>query len=199
MKTLFTLPLLLLAGHAASAQQKFKHELPELGTVKTVTLSPSYGCRPPEEFKKGYEQTALFLTEFERGYDMPSLIFDGACRGGDHFWFGGSHSAIADLGEGVGVENVAPVDSATIAVDLSGLIPVEPGKPRFLDRVGVRPGHTYAALVNKRDVRGLFLFTVTEHEPAKRVTLRYLVREYKIAETARPPARAERAKATPWQ
>jgi hypothetical protein len=34
--------------------------LPELRTIKTAVLSPSYSCRSAPEFAKGYAQTALF-------------------------------------------------------------------------------------------------------------------------------------------
>lgn len=36
-------------------------ELPTLHQIKEVTLSPSYSCRTPEEFGRGYENTARRL------------------------------------------------------------------------------------------------------------------------------------------
>jgi len=35
-------------------------DLPELHKIKRITLSPSYSCRPAQDFQKGYASTAFF-------------------------------------------------------------------------------------------------------------------------------------------
>src|SRR3954467_138388 len=82
-RVLFVALTLLLASAAAPAQQDYG--LPELHTIKTVTLSPSYSCRSQEDFGKGYESTALFLSKYSKSRNSPDLLFDGACRSGDYF------------------------------------------------------------------------------------------------------------------
>src|SRR4051812_44234719 len=59
--------------------------LPELHTIKTVTLTPSYSCRTPEEFQKGYANTALFLSAYGKQRNSPDLLFNGACKSDDAF------------------------------------------------------------------------------------------------------------------
>ena len=50
----------------------------------------------------------------------------------------------------------------------------------FAQAVPVKKKHTYAVLLNKRDIRGLFLFTVTAHVLNQSVDLRYALKEYQI-------------------
>lgn len=59
--------------------------LPELHKIQRVTLSPSYSCRSSEDFHKGYENTALFLSAYSRKMNSPELLFNGACKSAD--WF----------------------------------------------------------------------------------------------------------------
>ncbi len=49
---------------------------------------------------------------------------------------------------------------------------------RFAEELGVELGHTYVVLLNGRERRGLFAFTVIGHVPNKRVDLRYTVKAY---------------------
>ena len=58
-------------------------ELPTLHQIKEVTLSPSYSCRAPAEFGRGYENTALFLSDFAHRHSGPDLLFNGACGAPD--------------------------------------------------------------------------------------------------------------------
>jgi hypothetical protein len=59
--------------------------LPQLHTIKTVTLAPSYSCRSTEEFQKGYANTALFLSAYGKQLNSPDLLFNGACKSEDFF------------------------------------------------------------------------------------------------------------------
>jgi hypothetical protein len=81
---------------------------------------------------------------------------------------------IADLGEDVPVEKItahsAFMRSTNSAYDYT----------RFVKTVPVEEGHTYAVLLNKRELRGLFVFTVVNHVPNQRVLLKYAVKEYQI-------------------
>lgn len=75
--------------------------LPPLHRIKGVTLSPSYSCRSAEEFGRGYENTALFLSDFAKQRNSPDLLFNGACGSEDYFeaaTAGDDMSLVADLG-----------------------------------------------------------------------------------------------------
>lgn len=173
--------LLLLSCGAARAQQKTeKVELPELNVIKTVTLAPCYSCRPADEFARGYEQTALFLTEHSRRRNSPALLFNGFLRGHDYFdvsTAGVQMSVIADLGEGVELEGVTAQDFH------HGIRPPnarEPKPMQFQVRAPVKLGHTYAVVLNKGDYRGLLVFAVTGYAPNERVEVRYAVKHYEV-------------------
>src|ERR1051325_8422106 len=82
--------------------------LPELHKIQHITLSPSYSCRPKEEFRKGFERTALFLSEDSRNRKRPELLFNGACKSPDTFGAqvgGDDFDVIADYGD-VPLENL---------------------------------------------------------------------------------------------
>jgi len=175
--------LLVAATFAASISlfaqnptQKF--ELPELHTIKTATLSPSYSCRPPDEFQRGYQNTALFLSAYSKQRNSPDLLFNGACRGEDDFeasTAGDDMSLIADLGANVSLEEV----SADRAFNLKRVDSPE-AYSKFVQATKVELNHTYAVLLNERDKRGLFLFTVVGYVPNGKVELRYAVKSYQI-------------------
>ena len=153
-------------------------ELPALHQIKEVTLSPSYSCRPPEEFGKGYESAALFLSDFARHRTSPDLLFNGACGSEDYFeaaTAGDDMSLIADLGDGVSLVEL----SASRAFNLQRVHSF-PAYTKFARAVKVEPNHTYAVLLNARDKRGLFVFTVMEYVPNKKVSLRYAVESYQV-------------------
>src|SRR4051812_28344367 len=83
------------------ADTTMQTQLPELHRIFTATLSPSYSCRSKEDFKKGYESTALFLVPIANAQNSPDLLFNGACGSRDYFGAstaGDDMSLIADLG-----------------------------------------------------------------------------------------------------
>lgn len=153
-------------------------ELPTLHQIKEVTLSPSYSCRTSEEFGKGYAGTALFLSDFARRRNGPDLLFNGACGSEDYFQAataGDDMSLVADLGAGVSLEDL----SASRAFNVQRVHSF-PEYSKFAQAVKVSANHTYAVLLNESDRRGLFVFTVTEYVPNKKVSLRYAVKSYQV-------------------
>ena len=111
MKTLSLLVVLTFAANISLLAQdpKPKFELPELHKIKSVTLSPAYSCRPPDEFQRGYENTALYLTTQDNKRNGPDLLFNGACGSEDYFeasLSGDDMSLIADLGADVSLEEI---------------------------------------------------------------------------------------------
>jgi hypothetical protein len=175
MKSLSFVCFLLLANPCLFAQTTTQDfGLPELHTIKTVTLNPPYSCRSPEQFQKGYETTALFLSKYSKQLNVPDLLFNGACRAGNYFQAGaGWFSLIADLGPEVTLEEVS-VSRALKRIH--GFIEYS----KFVAAVKVEPKHTYAVLLNERDISGLFIFKVDEYMPDEKVVLRYAVKSYQI-------------------
>ncbi|HEX8177273.1 MAG TPA: hypothetical protein VF543_19450 [Pyrinomonadaceae bacterium] len=176
MRRLIFIAVMMILAASASAEQSYN--LPELHVIKTVTLSPAYSCRSAEEFQRGYQETALFLSDYSRKRNSPDLLFNGACRAQDYFHAstaGDDMALIADLGADVQLERV----TAHNAFNLRNVN--TPGDfTRFVKTVQVVEGHTYAVLLNKSEVRGLFIFTVVNHVQNQRVLLRYAVKEYQI-------------------
>lgn len=153
-------------------------ELPTLNQIKEVTLSPSYSCRTPEEFARGVENTALFLSDSAKRWSGADLLFNGACGAPDYFeaaTAGDDMSVIADLGAGIPFEEL----SAERAFNVQRLHAF-PEYSKFAKVVKVEAGHAYAVLLNARYKRGLFVFTVTDYLPNKKVTLRYAVKSYQV-------------------
>ena len=182
MKKLALVVFLLLAATVpASAQRAAASEdygLPELHIIKTVTLSPSYSCRSEEDFQKGYESTALFLSDYSIRRNSPDLLFNGGCRSADEFQSstaGDDMALIADLGADTPIETV----TAHLAFNKQN-VHLFDAYSKFAQQVKVVVNHTYVVLLNKREIRGLFVFTVTDHVPNKRVDLKYAVKEYQI-------------------
>jgi hypothetical protein len=178
MKLVLALAAVLLAlSPFPSQQQKADLGLPELHVIKTVTLSPNYGCRSKAEFRTRYANTALFLSKYSDDRNSPDLLFNGAC--GSEDWFQGSTagddmSLIADLGK-VPLEEVTTSKAFNFkrvhSFDLYS---------RFTEQAKVEGNHTYALLINKSEVRGLFVFSVLNYAPNKKVDLRYAVKEYEV-------------------
>ena len=172
------LTLCVLGLFQLGTSQEVTVDLPTLHQIKEVTLSPAYSCRPPDEFKRGYENTALFLSEFTKRRNGPDLLFNGACGAEDYFQVataGDDMSLIADLGTGVSLEEL----SASRAFNVERVHSF-PGYSRFARVVKVEAGHTYAVLLNASDKRGLFVFSVTEYVKNKKVNLRYAVKSYQV-------------------
>jgi len=178
MKLILPLAAVLLAlSPFPSQQQKADLGLPELHVIKTVTLSPNYGCRSKDEFRTGYANTALFLSKYSDDRNSPDLLFNGACGSEDYFegsTAGDDMSLIADLGE-VPLEEVTTSKAFNFkrvhSFDLYS---------RFTEQAKVEGNHTYALLINKSEVRGLFVFSVLNYAPNKKVDLRYAVKEYEV-------------------
>ncbi|HEY0761564.1 MAG TPA: hypothetical protein VGD61_04255 [Pyrinomonadaceae bacterium] len=153
-------------------------ELPALHRIKEVTLSPSYSCRTPEEFARGYEKTALFLSDSAKRWLGPDLLFNGACGGADYFeaaTAGDDMSLIADLGTGIPLEELSAARAFNVQRQHTF-----PEYSKFAKAVPVAAGHTYAVLLNGSNRRGLLVFTVTDYLPNKKVSLRYAVKSYQI-------------------
>lgn len=155
------------------------YELPELHSIKTVVLSPSYSCRDKDEFAKGYGNTALFVSAYAKYQNSPDLLFNGACSSVDYFTAstgGDDMSLIADLGPNVPLEEI----SASRAFNLKRVGSFAEYS-KFARSVKVEANHTYAVLLNASDKRGLLLFTAVSHVPNEKVELRYTVQMYEVA------------------
>jgi hypothetical protein len=180
MKRFCLLFSIFVCTAAAAFAQNPKQDsgLPQLHAIRTVTLSPTYSCRSSEDFQKGYESTALFLSTFAKQFSRPDLVFNGGCGAEDYFRAstgGDDFSLIADLGINVALEEV----SASRAFNFKRVHSFAEYS-KFADLVKVVANHTYAVLLNNSDKRGLVIFTVDEYVPNKRVVLRYAVKSYQI-------------------
>ena len=185
MKSTFAFAALFLIAAASPLQQKQPRPpedfgLPALHEINTVTLSPSYSCRSEEDFRRGYEDTALFLSKYSKKSNAPDLLFNGACKSEDNFQgstAGDDMSLIADLGQ-------FPLEqlSAHLAFNTRNAGSFDLYS-KFSSYIKVQAKHTYAVLINKGIVRGLFVFTVDDYVPNKSVRLRYAVKEYQVLDT----------------
>jgi hypothetical protein len=179
--------LLLVTASASLAQAVTERDygLPELHVIKTATLGPSYSCRSQEDFQKGYQGTALFLSDYARRRNSPDLLFNGACRSRDEFQSstaGDDMAFVVDLGPDLQLETLTAQEVMHLYHRRSD--PTSPDSKRvqsvLRQDVFVAPGHTYAVFLNKRGIRGLFVFTVMNHVPNQQVELRYAVKEYQV-------------------
>jgi hypothetical protein len=182
----FILSVVALCGLCLLASGKGSQsnvDLPPLHQIKEATLSPAYSCRSSEEFGKGYENTALFLSDFAQRRNGPDLLFNGACGSEDYFeavFAGDDMSLIADLGANVALEDI----SASRAFNVQR-VHSWAAYSKFSMAVKVEANHTYAVLLNESDKRGLFVFTVSEYVPNKMVRLRYAVKSYQVMANGR--------------
>jgi hypothetical protein len=182
MRTIFvvvTIVLALAVGQrtigTTSSQAGQAYGLPDLNTIKTAALSPSYSC---QSSGTGYQSTALFLSDYSRQRNSPDLLFNGACGSQDYFeaaTAGDDMALIADLGRGADFSNL----SAHLAFNLQNVHSFA-AYSNFARQVPVQKQHTYAVLLNKSDIRGLFLVIVTNHVVNQEVDFRYAVKEYQI-------------------
>ena len=191
MKTFaWSIVLLLIVTVSAAAQNTTPNfGLPELHKVKTVTLSPPYSCRSSEQFQKGYETTALFLSAYSKQRNVPDLLFNGACKSANYFQPGTTFSLIADLGSKVALNEV----SASRAFNLRRVASYA-DYSKFVQAVNVELNHTYAVLLNEDEFRGLFIFKVIDYVPDERVVLEYAVKSYQVT-----PARGVRSDGFDWE
>jgi hypothetical protein len=146
--------------------------LPALHVIQDATLGPSYSCGG-----NGYGSTALFLSDYSKQENGPELVFNGACGGPDYFdvnTSGDDMSLIADLGNipltAVTAENTFNLQRVNSFSDYT----------QFAQVAKVVQGHTYAAVINTRDVRGLFVFTVAKFVPDQEVDIQFDVKDYQI-------------------
>ncbi|MGB8508777.1 MAG: hypothetical protein WCD76_10250 [Pyrinomonadaceae bacterium] len=178
-RVVVTLITICFAGFLADGQSaQTDLRLPTLHVIKNATLTPTYGCRSGEEFRKGYWDSALFLTGDPKRRGEPDLLFNGACGSEDFFqasFSGDDMSLIADLGANVSLEAV----SASRAFNLH-LIQSYGNYSKFVQTINVELNHTYAVLLNRSNKRGLFVFTVTGYTPNKQVELKYAVKSYEV-------------------
>ena len=161
---------------AQNALQKI--DLPELHTIKTVTLSPSFSCREKDLNRQGYGNTALFLSAYSKQRNNPDLLFNGACKAEDYFEAstgGDDFSLIADLGTEVSLEEI----SASRAFNLKQVHSYTEYS-KFVQAAKVEINHTYVVLLNESAKRGLFIFKVVEYVPNEKVVLRYAVKSYQL-------------------
>jgi hypothetical protein len=161
----------------AFQEQQTELGLPELQTIKTATLSPAYGFRSQNELQAGYQNTALFLSKYSAMRNSPDLLFNGACGGKDYFegsTAGDDMSLIADLGK-VPIEEV----SASKAFNFKGVHSFDLYS-RFTRVAPVKAHHTYVVLISKRELRGLFAFSVRSYVPNSKVDLQLAVKEYQV-------------------
>jgi hypothetical protein len=177
MKTGLLLVLLLVLSGATAAQQKTDLGLPELNVVKTAVLSPIFGCSSTVDFRKGYGETALFLSGYSREMNSPDLLFEGACQSEDYFAgprAGDDMSLVADLGD-------VPLDqvSSSRAFNFKRVHSFD-RYSRFAQEARVQSQHTYALLINTRDLRALLVFRVEDYQPNSKVSLTYAVRDYQL-------------------
>jgi len=180
MEILITLLLLGFIAPGITIRQDAKKQfgLPTLHVIRQQTLSPSYSCRPREEFQQGYQKTALFLSDYSKRLNSPDLLFNGACRSDDVFdvsTAGDDMALIADLGAEVAIEDV----TAHLAFNLQNV--ASPAAfSKFTLSSKVMLNHTYVVLINKSDIRGLFIFTVVGYEKNAQVDIKYVVKCYQI-------------------
>jgi hypothetical protein len=151
--------------HAQTRQQDFG--LPELHRIVSITLQPTYSCRSPQDFEKGYEKTALFVSNYSRKINSPELLFEGPCHGEDYLSSPNGMDLIDDMGK-VPLEEVT-AQSVMTRRDID-----------FERTAMVKLNHTYAVLINQPFIRGLLVFTVVDHDRNERLDIRYAVKEYQV-------------------
>jgi len=166
----------LAAPQSSGVERPASSGLPVLNRVRGAMLAPSYSCRPKEEFARGYERTALFLSEESRGRNTPDLIFNGACGSNNYFQVSATaedFGLIADIGLGKSLAGL----SAERALNYTGIAGGELDT-RFAPSALVATGHTYVVILNRPEVRGLYALTVTKFEPDRKVEFSYVVLSY---------------------
>jgi hypothetical protein len=164
----------------AASQKNQDLGLPELHKTSSLTLGPSYGCGTGEPVQTGddsYGSSALFLSKYSHQMNAPELLFNGACGAEDYLQSslaGDEMSLIADLGT-VPLENVASqfVFNAKRVHSFDQYT-------KFAQVAKIQAGHTYAVVVNSSLVRGLFVFTVVDYVPNKKLDLQYAVKDYQV-------------------
>ncbi|CAF3009316.1 unnamed protein product [Rotaria sp. Silwood2] len=146
--------------------------LPELHVIKKVSFNYPYSC---QRGSLSYEGCALFLTDYGVSRNMPDLLYNGACGSDNTFdvmLAGDDFGMLTDLGD-VSLENV----TASKAFNYENTV----GRDnKFAGTIKVVNGHTYAALLAKRDIRALFVFRVENYERSGPAIITYAVKQYGI-------------------
>jgi hypothetical protein len=109
---------------------------------------------------------------------MPDLLYYGACGGDIHFLVmlaGDDFGMLSDLGD-------VPLESVT-ASKAFNYENVSGKDNQFTSSITVVKGHTYAALLAKREIRALFVFRVENYEPSGPATINYAVKQYGIIQS----------------
>lgn len=96
---------------------------------------------------------------------------------------------IADLGEDVSLQDI----SASRVFNLKR-VHTYAEYSKFVQTAKVQANHAYAVLLNKDEIRGLFVFKVLEYLPNKKVVLQYAVKSYQIT-----PSGQVRAEDFDWE
>lgn len=167
-------------GLTSASQKNQDLGLPELHKTSSVTLGPSYGCGSAGQVQPGagsYESSALFLSKYSHQMNAPELLFNGDCGSEDYLQSslaGDEMSLIADLGK-VPIESVA----TQFVFNAKGVHSFDL-YTKFAQVAKIQANHTYAVVVNSSLVRGLFVFTVVDYVPNKRLDLRYAVKDYQV-------------------
>ncbi|HKT50077.1 MAG TPA: hypothetical protein VJV96_07250 [Candidatus Angelobacter sp.] len=176
MKAILSVVALVLSVRSVAPTISTENSsLPELHKINRVTLSPSYSCRSAEDFRKGYENTALFLSAYSQRMNSPELLFNGACGSADSFeaaTAGDDLDVVADYGEW-------PIEDLT-AQQVFSPRRLAGAYAQFSQSVPVLEGHTYGLLINKPEVRGFFFFQVMRYVPNQKVELKYVVQDYQL-------------------
>jgi hypothetical protein len=184
MKSLALIACLFLTPASSMFQSPQSNlDVPELHKINQVTLAPSYDCRPPADAKRGYANSALFLTNYSRQHNSPELLFTGICNSPDYFistTAGDDVDMIADYGE-------VPLEELS-ASDIFGARYNRNAMAEFRRTSKVQLGHTYGVLISKVHVRGFYFFKVMNYVPNQKLDLEYVVMDYVfIREELRAP------------
>ncbi|UJR10723.1 hypothetical protein I4U23_014913 [Adineta vaga] len=130
--------------------------LPQLNVIKQASFKYSYSCQSPP---LRYQDCALFLTDKSVAMNAPELLYNGACGSNDYFeaMFAGSDFGV--LTDIVGEDN------------------------QFFKDIPVVKGHTYAAVLARRNNRALFVFRVESYQRNGPLTISYAVKQYSVIES----------------
>lgn len=179
----FCVGLVFASSFVSLTSASPKHEdpgLPQLHKTNSVTLGPSFSCGAGGQVQTGdgpYRSSALFLSTYSHRMNAPELLFNGACGAEGYLQSslaGDEMSLIADLGE-VPLEKVA----AQFVFNAKGVHSFDL-YTKFAKVARVQANHTYAVVLNSSLVRGLFVFTVVNYVPNKRLDLQYAVKDYQV-------------------
>lgn len=177
MKRIDLFVLMFLTAQVAYSQTEVYS--PQTNVRKAVAFSQTYSCRSDEDFhNKGYDGTALFLSDSMKKLNSPDLVFNGACGSKNYFesaTHGANYSVIADI---------TATDLTSLLLSLSSIKDKNDFKALeklgFKDKAAAVSEHSYVVLLNKHGINGMFVFTVTDLVPDRRAVISYEVLDYQI-------------------